>query len=91
MGPATSILAAGALTATAQVVRGQWPSPRLIAGVGIAGAVMLAFAGQNPAIAQRFGTLVLLTSLVVNGVDVAKAANNALNRPYQSNPPGETS
>lgn len=79
MGPALSIAGAGAITAIAQIARGEWPSARLIAGVGIAGAALLMVASKSPELASAFGTLVLVTALMVSGVDLAKAAGNALN------------
>jgi hypothetical protein len=78
MGPGIKVLAAGALTATAQIVNGRMPSPRLIAGVGITGLVLVSIAGKSPEIAGAFGTLILLTALMVSGYDVAKAAGNVL-------------
>lgn len=78
MGPGLKVLAAGALTATAQIVNGKWPSPRLIAGVGIAGLVLVGIASKSPDVAGAFGTLIFLTALMVSGYDVAKAAGNVL-------------
>lgn len=78
MGPGFSIAAAGALSAVAQIVRGEWPSARILVGVGIAGAALLTIAQSSPELASAFGTLVLVTSLMVNGVDVAKAVANNL-------------
>lgn len=80
MGPAWSIAGAGALAATAQIVNGKWPSPRILAGVGIAGAALLILQGSSPQTASAFGTLVFLTALMVYGFDIAKAVANLINR-----------
>lgn len=80
MGPAWSIAGAGAITAIAQIARGEWPGVRIVAGVAIGGAALLVIGGKSPELASAFGTLVLVTALMVSGVDIARAVNNSLNR-----------
>lgn len=74
MGPGFAMLAVGGLTATARVVKGHKPEPAIFAGAVIAGAVLLAVAQASPELASRFAMLVVITSLLTSGADIAAGA-----------------
>jgi hypothetical protein len=66
-------LAAGIITAAAQMANGQ--APRLRIGIAaVAGAVMLSlFGAAAPAAARAFAWLILLGAMLGPGVDVIRA------------------
>lgn len=78
MGPGFAALGAGAITATAYLARGKTPPPAVFIGAGVAGVALLLVAQASPAVAGRFGTLILLTALLTSGVDVARGVNRAV-------------
>ena len=80
MSPAWMIAGAGALTLTAQLARGQAPSPRVVIGAAVAGGALLLIAQGAPEAAGKFAGLVLTTALLTSGYDVAQGVARALNR-----------
>ena len=78
MGPGIALLAAGALTATAAVVKGKAPSPSIFAGAAIAGGALLGLAQVSPDVASRFATLVVLTAILTSGAELALGASRLI-------------
>lgn len=76
MDTATLMLGAGALTVVGQLSRGSLkPTPAVIIGTGIAGAILIA---APPGMGAPFAALIFVTSLLVNGADVAAGVMRAL-------------
>ena len=80
MSPAFKVAFAGGITAIAQIMRGEWPSAGLFYAVGIGGAALLLIQPAAPKAVDAFGSLILLTAVLVSGAEIAKAATNAINR-----------
>lgn len=80
MSPGLSIAAAGALTVIGSIAQGRQPSPRTFLGVVVAGGGLLLLAQSMPDAAAQLAAVILLTSALTSGYDVATGINRALNR-----------
>lgn len=78
MGPGLALLTAGGISATAAIVRGGWPSPRIFIGSAIAGAALLGVAEVSPEVAGKFATLVLITAFLTSGVELSTAVTRSI-------------
>jgi len=73
------VLTAGALTIVGQIANGKTPAPRIIIGAFAAGTGLVLLSSAQPTIARQLGALILTTSLLTSGADVARGVISALN------------
>lgn len=78
LGAGFAVLGAGALTIGAYLARGESPPPAVFIGSAVAGVALVAVASHSPALASKFGTLILITAILTNGIDLARGVNNAI-------------
>ena len=71
------VIASGAIASVSSITAGHVPPLRVGVGVFVAGALLLALAGPAPELAAGFGALVLVGSVLRDGIPAARQIQTA--------------